>query len=445
MVQIASEIVSRAVRAGATDAECTVAEGAEFSANVRLGEVETLKEAGSKAVGLRVLIGQRSGSAYTSDFSDAGIEKLVDSAVELARIASEDPYAGLPDSSELGSSGGDMELYYDDVASLTAEEKIEMARRAERAALDADNRIANSEGGGFDSSWSLRALANSRGFQGEYRRSSCSLYVAPVARQGEQMERDYWYTISHSLRGLEAPESVGQRAAERALARLGAVKVETKRVPVVFEPRTARTLLDNLFEGVNGDSIYRHASFLAGKLGETVAAPGVTVVDDGTMLSGFGSSPFDDEGVPTRRTVVISNGVLQSYLLNTYTARKLGLKTTGNASRGLSGNPGIGAGNFYLQPGSLRPDEIISSVEDGFYVTELMGFGVNMVTGDYSRGASGMWIRNGKLAFPVHEVTIAGNLGQMLKDIEMIGSDLEFRGSSASPTLRIREMTVGGK
>lgn len=445
MVQIASEIVSRVVRAGATDAECTVAEGAEFSASVRLGEVEMLKEAGSKAVGLRVLIGQRSGSAYTSDFSEAGIEKLVESAVELARITSEDPYAGLPDPSELGSSGGDMELYYDDVASLTAEEKIEIARRAERAALDADNRIANSEGGGFDSSWSLRGLANSRGFQGEYRRSSCSLYVAPVARQGEQMERDYWYTISHSLRGLETPESVGQRAAERALARLGAVKVETKRVPVVFEPRTARTLLDNLFEAVNGDSIYRHASFLAGKLGETVAAPGVTVVDDGTMPSGFGSSPFDDEGVPTRRTVVISNGVLQSYLLNTYTARKLGFKTTGNASRGLSGSPGIGAGNFYLQPGSQRPDEIIASVADGFYVTELMGFGVNMVTGDYSRGASGMWIRNGKLAFPVHEVTIAGNLGQMLKDIEMIGSDLEFRGSSASPTLRIREMTVGGK
>ena len=259
------------------------------------------------------------------------------------------------------------------------------------------------------------------------------------------MQRDFWYTISRSLAALESPESVGRRAAERALGRLGAVKVETTRVPVVLEPRTARTLLDNLFEAVNGDSIYRHASFLAGKLGQAVAAPGVTVVDDGRMPGGFGSSPFDDEGVPTRRTPVIEQGVLRNFLLNSYTARKLGLKTTGNASRGLAGNPGIGPGNFYLQPGPYRPDEILASVQEGLYVTELIGFGVNLVTGDYSRGAAGMWIRDGKLTFPVHEVTIAGNLGDMLKDMEMIGSDLEFRGAIAAPTLKILEMTVGGR
>jgi PmbA protein len=238
---------------------------------------------------------------------------------------------------------------------------------------------------------------------------------------------------------------VGRRAAERALRRLGAVKVETRRVPVVFEPRTARTLLSNLFEAVSGDSIYRQASFLAGKLGERVAAANVTVVDDGLMPGGFGTSPFDDEGVPTRRTPVVENGVLRSYLLNTYTARKLGLATTGNASRSLAGVPGIGPGNFYLEPGVHSPQEILASVRDGFLVTELMGFGVNLVTGDYSRGAAGLWIRNGEPAFPVHEVTIAGNLSRMLQDIEMIGSDLEFRGAIAAPALKIAEMTVGGR
>lgn len=445
MIELANDVVWGALRRGATDAECTVVEGEEFSASVRWGELEALKEAGSKSIGLRVLIGRRSGSSYTSDFSRSGLEKLVDSAIALARITSEDPCAGLPEAAELGASGCDSGLYYDDVVGLAALEKIDLARRAERAALETDSRIGNSEGGGFESSWSRRAFANSRGFQGEYRRSSCSLYAVPVARDAGQMERDYWYSISRSLARLEPPETVGRIAAERALRRLGAVKIKTRRVPVVFEPRTARTLLENLFEAVSGDSIYRHASFLAGKLGAAVAAPGVTVVDDGTIPGGFGTSPFDDEGVPTRRTVVIRGGVLENYLLNTYTARKLGMKTTGNAARSLSGSPGIGRGNFYLQPGVYRPEEIIASIEEGFLVIELIGFGVNLVTGDYSRGASGLWIQNGKPAFPVHEMTIAGNLGQMFQDIEMAGSDLEFRGSVAAPTIKIREMTVGGK
>lgn len=445
MIEVASDVVARAVRAGATDAECVFAEGEEFSANVRLGEVESVKEAGSKALGLRVLMGRRSGSAYTSDLSPAGLERLVESAVALARITSEDPCHGLPEPDELGAATSDLALFYNDVQGLKAEDKILLARQCERAALDLDPRITNSEGGSFDSAWGRQVLVNSRGFQGEYRRSTCSLSTVPVARVGDDMQRDWWFTTSRSLAGLEPADQVGRRAAERALRRLGAVKVETRRVPVVFEPRTARTLLSNLFEAVSGDSIYRHASFLAGKLGERVAAPGVTVVDDGLMPGGFGTSPFDDEGVPTRRTLVIEDGVLRSYLLNTYTARKLGLKTTGNASRSLAGNPGIGPGNFYLQPGPHSPDRIIASVSDGFYVTELIGFGVNMVTGDYSRGAAGMWIRDGELAFPVHEVTIAGNLGQMLQDVESIGSDLEFRGAVAAPTLKIREMTVGGR
>jgi len=213
----------------------------------------------------------------------------------------------------------------------------------------------------------------------------------------------------------------------------------------VFEPRTARSLLDNLFEAVHGMLIYRNESFLAGKLGEKVASENVTIYDDGTIPGLFGTSPFDDEGVPSRRTAVIERGVLKNYLLNTYAARKLGMKTTGNASRGLTGNAGIGHGNFYLEKGVQAPDEILAGITEGFYVTELMGFGVNIVTGDYSRGASGLWIRNGELAFAVSEVTIAGNLMDMLKNVEAVGSDLQFRGSMAAPTLKIGEMTVGGK
>ncbi len=247
-----------------------------------------------------------------------------------------------------------------------------------------------------------------------------------------------------AIQRLESPESVGRKAAERVLRRLGATKVETQKVPVIFEPRIARTLLGNIFDAVDGRSIYRHASFLAGKMGK-VASDAITLIDDGTIPGLFGSQPFDDEGVPTRRTPVIEKGVLKSYMLNTYTARKLGLKTTGNASRGITGNAGIGHGNFFLEAGVRTPEEILRSVKNGFYVTELIGSAVNTVTGDYSRGAVGIWIKDGELAFPVSEVTIASNLNDMLMNLEVVGSDLQFRGSMAAPTLKIGEMTVGGK
>jgi PmbA protein len=370
---------------------------------------------------------------------------MVKSAIALAAITTEDPHAGLPEAEEMGSLAGDLQLYCADVEQLETAVKIDRAKRAEAAALDFDPRIDNSDGASFDSHIGRHIFANSRGFAGEYRSSYCSLAVSPVARQGESMERDYWYTMARSGAGLEPPEQVGRIAAERTVRRLNAVKVETKKVPVVFEPRVARSLLDSIFEAVHGMSIYRHESFLAGKLGERVAGENVTVIDDATIPGLFGTSPFDDEGVPSRRTVVIEKGVLKSYLLNCYAARKLGLKTTGNAARGLAGNAGIGHGNLFLEKGVQTPEQIVGSVADGLYVTELLGHGVNIVTGDYSRGAFGLWIRNGELAFAVSEVTIAGNLKDMLTGIDAIGSDLEFRGSVAAPTLRIGEMTVGGK
>jgi PmbA protein len=444
--EVATEVVDRAMRAGATAAEAVAREGNEFSTVVRLGQVETLKESGAKVLGVRVFHGQRAASTYTSDFSPAGLDQLVSSAVSLARITSEDPVSGLPQASELGKLDTDLDLYYQDVYSLSTEQRIEYARRAEKAATSADARIQNSEGGSFDAADGRKVLANSLGFVGEYKRSYCSVSAVPVAKdESGAMQRDFWYSVARSIKLLESPEEVGKVAAQRTLRRLGARKVKTSQVPVIFDPMVARSLLDSLAEAVNGDSIYRGASFLAGKLGEKVAGENVTVVDDGTMPGGFGTSPFDGEGVKSRRTVVIDRGVLKSYLLNTYTAKKLNMKTTGNASRGLAGTPGIGVGNFYLEAGERKPDQIIGDVKEGLYVTEFLGFGVNLVTGDFSRGASGMWISGGQLAFPVEEITVAGNLKDMFNSISDIGSDLEFRGSVAAPTLRIDGLTVAGE
>jgi PmbA protein len=289
-------------------------------------------------------------------------------------------------------------------------------------------------------------LANSHGFVGEYRRSYCSIAAVPIAQSDSgAMQRDYWFSVARSLNRLESPEHVGQVAARRTLRRLGARKVKTAQVPIVLDPMVANSILDHIFEGVNGDSVYRGASFLAGKLGHKIAADKVNVIDNGTMPGGFGTSPFDGEGIPTRRTVVIENGVLNSYLLNTYTAKKLGLQTTANASRGLAGTPGIGPGNYFLQPGTKTPKEIIAAIPQGLYVTEFLGHGANLVTGDYSRGASGLWISGGELAYPVEEITVAGNLKEIFLNISEIGNDLEFRGSVACPTIRIDGLTVGGE
>jgi PmbA protein len=446
--EIATDVVSRAMKGGATSAECVVREGDEFSTTVRLGQVETLKESGSRAIGVRVFFGQRSASTYSSDFSAAGIERMLKSALELAKICSEDPYSGIPDAAKLGSLSGDLDLYHEDVYSLPGAERIEYARRAEKAALDADPRIKNSDGGSFDAATGRKVLANSHGFAGEYRRSYCSVAVVPIAQNEDErggMQRDYWYSVARSLTKLDSAEQVGKEAARRTLRRLGARKVKTADVPVILDPIVASSMLEHIFEGVNGDSIYRGASFLAGKLGEKIAGANVTVVDDGTIPGGFGTTPFDGEGIPTRRTVVIENGILKSYLLNTYTAKKLGLETTANASRGLAGTPGIGPGNYFLQPGTRAPKQIIADIKDGLYITEFLGHGANLVTGDYSRGASGMWIVNGELAYPVEEITVAGNLKDMFNNISEIGCDLEFRGSVASPTIRIDGLTVGGE
>jgi PmbA protein len=451
---LALSVLDRALKLGASDAEAVAYEGEEFSALVRLGQVETLKESGSRAIGLRVFNGLRTASTSSSDLSPEGLAKLVEGAIALAKITSEDPFIGLPDESEFGQLSGDLGLYFEDVNAQPPAERIEIARRCEAAAMAYDTRIQNSGGGDFDTATAHKIMVNSRGFVGEKRSSYCGFSAAPIAIDDKgRMQRNYWYSSSRTTSMLENPEEIGIKAAQRTLRRMGARSVKTQRVPVVFSPEIARSIIGNIFEAANGDSIYRHASFFDGMLGERVAGENITVIDDGTLvfpnahgvrIGGFGTSAFDGEGLPTRRTVLVENGILKSYVTNTYTARKLGLKSTGNASRGLAGNPGIGAGNFFLQPGEITPEALIADIKTGLYVTETMGFGVNLVTGDYSQGASGLWIENGELTFPVEEITIAGNLKDMYKNIVAIGNDLVFRGASAAPTIRIEGMTIAG-
>jgi PmbA protein len=460
---LAGEIVARALRAGATDAEAVGFESEEFAVNVRLGQVEQLTESGSGAIGLRVFCaaegGQRTASTSTSDLSPDGIDRLISGAVELAKVTGVDPFAGLPEREAFGKNDADaLHLYFNDVDDIPAEQRIEIARRCEAAAMAVDPRIQNSSGASFDASSTRRVMVNSRGFSGEYRRSYCGFSVTPIAQDTSGgMQRDYWYSSSRSARLLATPEEVGQKAAERALRRLGARRVPTQQCPVVFAPEIARGLMGNLLSAADGDAIYRNASMFAGKLGEQIAGENITMVDDGTMVfdhilpdgstiqvGGFGTSPFDGDGLATRRTVIVDRGILKHLMLNTYTGRKLNMPSTGKASRGLAGAPGIGGGNFFLEPGAATPEQIIADVPNGLYVLQTMGFGVNLVTGDYSQGASGLWIENGELAYPVEQITIAGNLKDMFRNVSAIGNDLEFRSSGAVPTVRIEGMTVAG-
>jgi len=438
------DILAQGKKKGASAGDVLMAESDSSYVTVRLGEIEKVSQAQEKRLGLRLFFGASSASASTSDISSGAIERLVDDTCALARATAKDDYSGLPERDALAKNIPDLDLADDGGRAISIDEKIRLARDAEKAALEFDPRITNSEGGEFSAHASRVIYANSHGFAAEYRGSTYGMSVAPVASSNGSMQRDYWYSSQRKFARLEAPESLGKRAAERALRRLGARKVKTCDCPVVFDPEMAANLLRNLSSALSGYSLYKGASFLVGKLDEKIASDAVTIVDDGTMPAALGSKPFDGEGLPTRKKTIVDRGVLKSYLLDTYSGKKLGLPSTGNASRGIGDAPGVGPSNFYLMRGAHAPEEIVASVKDGFYVTELMGFGVNLVTGDYSRGAAGLWIENGKLAYPVEEVTIAGNLKNMLANIEMVGSDLEFRGRIAAPTLKISRMTVAG-
>jgi PmbA protein len=356
----------------------------------------------------------------------------------------EDDCAGLPAAEEICAAVPDLDLWDNALDHLPVADRTALAQAAEQAALAYDARITNSEGGAYGSSLSRLTYANSHGFVGQYRAGSASLSVTPIAADTRGMQRDFWFSAARKLEQLQTPASIGQEAARRALRRLGARQVPTQQVPVVFDARTASGLLGHLCAAISGGALYRSASFLLNQLGERIAPADFTVYDDGTLPSALGSKPFDGEGLPTRRTTVVEDGILRSYLLDTYSARKLGLQPTGNAARSAGDPPGVSPTNFYLVPGQFTPEDIIASVAHGLYVTELIGFGVNQVTGDYSRGAVGLWIEHGELTHAVEEVTIAGNLRQMFSGIEMIGNDLDLRRKVAAPTVKIAVMTVAG-
>jgi PmbA protein len=444
MIDLLDDVLRRAKARGATEADAYVVTEQHASVQVRLGEPEAVTHAREQQLSLRVFVGTSAAAASTSDFSQDSLERLVDEATSLAHLTAGDPVAGLPDPADLVTAIPDLDLHDPDGHTLSTEEKFALARRAEGAALEADPRITNSEGAEFFERQAQYAYATSHGFMGEYRTSSFSLSVSPVAAANGEMQRESWYTLARKRQRLDPPEEVGRTAARRALQRLGARKGKTVEVPVIFDPETAASLIRTFIGAASGPSLYRGASFLLSRLGQPVASPLVTIVDDGTLPGALGSRPFDGEGLPVARTAIVREGVLESYVLDTYSGRKLGLSSTHHAVRDGSG-VSVATTNLYLAPGAAAPGELIATVKNGFYVTELIGFGVNVVTGDYSRGAVGLWIENGHLAHPVEEVTVAGNLLEMFQAIDGVANDLELRNRTSAPTLRVGRMVVAGE
>jgi PmbA protein len=444
MVDRLHELLGRARQHGAVEADAFLVDEEIQTVQVRMGQVEALRHARENRCSLRIFTAGGAASATTSDLSPAALERLVDETVALARVTRRDEHSGLPAPETLAGELPDLDLWDREGHAWPVEARIEQARRAEAAALEADPRVRNSEGAEFYDRQGRVAYAATGGFGGQFRLSSFALSVTPVAVDNGHMERDYWYSSARRLARLESPEAVGQEAARRACRRLGARKLPSAEIPVVFDPETAASLLRAFAVAASGPSLYRGTSFLGGRLGQRLAPAEVSILDDPLMPGGLGSRPFDGEGLPSRRTVLVDRGELSSYLLDTYSARKLGLRPTGHAAREDGGGVTVGYTNLYLAPGPWAPDEIVGSVDRGLYLTELIGFGINFVTGDYSRGAVGYWIEGGRLAYPVEEITIAGNLLEMFRQIDMVGRDLAFRDRTAAPTVKVARMTVAG-
>lgn len=444
--QLAKKLVDRAKKKGARQAEAFVQVGRESSVRVRDGAIEDLTQATSKGVGLRVISEDRLGFAYTSDFEAATLDAFVDRALQLAQAAAPNKLNGLPTKADLKGRAEVGELFDPAVANLAPEWKVKTALEIEKAARAFDPRVNAFDSVGAGDSVSEVYFATSEGKVDGYQGTYVFMYAVPVASdESGGLQTSYWVDYKRFLDQLDTPESIGREAARRAVRMLGARKVKSQKVPVIFDPMMAASFVGSVAAAANGDAIYKKSSIFAGRKGKSVAAERVTIVDDGLLQRGLATSPFDGEGVPTRRTPIIEGGVLQGFLYDSFTARKAGSKTTGNASRGYSSLPHIGFNNLYLEPGTQKPEELIRGVKNGFYVTAMLGHGANVVTGEYSRGANGLWIEDGELTRPVQEVTVAGNLLQMLNGIDAIGSDLTFRGAVGAPTIRFGELTVSGE
>ncbi|MGN6108214.1 MAG: TldD/PmbA family protein [Kofleriaceae bacterium] len=449
LCEVAQLAVELAKKAGADDAEVLVRDGSELTAKVRLGEPELVQEAGSRALGLRVLRGGKRAVTYTSDLRREALEALCAETVTLADLAEPDEYALPPDPSLLAKSVPDLDLYDPAVAEVNAAWALRQAIAGEAAARKADPRVSNSEGATWSRVLGATAFATSGGFLGGYRGSYASLVVEPLCEdttdpENPKKRNGYWWTASRFLAELDAAEAVGIEAARRTAATIGSRKVETQECPIVFDPEVARSIVGTIFSVANGSAFWRKSSYLVGKEGELIASPLVTIIDDPLIPRAPGSRPFDGDGLPTRRNGVVDKGVLGPVLCDVYSARKLGRQSTGSAGRGIGGNPGPTTSNLVMQAGSLTRAQLLRDTPRGLYVTSLMGFGFNPVTGDFSRGANGFWIENGELTFPVSEVTIAANFDEILKRIDAVADDLQLRSSTAAPTFRVSHMTLAG-
>ena len=441
---VAEQMLAITLKAGADGAEVLVRDGTELEVKVRLGEPELIKEAGSRALGLRVLKDQRSAVTYTSDLTAAGLERLARDSVELAALAEPDPIAALPAREEMARDVADLDLWDEGVLSLDVAEGIRRARAGEAAALAFDKRVTNSDGAVFGRTVGASAFATSVGFSGSVRGTHVSFAVEPLCDDADGKKRNgsYW-TASRFAAGLADAEAVGLEAARRTVAKLGARKIPTGAAPVIFSPDAARGLLGQFAGVMSGGAIWRRSSYLAGREGTAVASPLVEIVDDPLLRRGPGSRPFDGEGLASRTNVLVSEGLLRTFLCDVYAARKLGRRSTGSASRGIGGNPHVGVSNLILRPGRT-PAADLEKIDRGLYVTDLMGFGFNGVTGDYSQGAGGFWIERGERVYPVTEITVSANFDELWKGVDALGDDLDTRSSVQCPTIRVSSMMIAG-
>jgi PmbA protein len=439
ITELAERLVTFAKTNGADEVEIIVLDGYEFSVDVRLGEIENLVEAGSRSLGIKVIKDKKTAYASSSDLSLETLQRLVKNAVERAMLANYDEYSGLPSLSASQVDIASLKLFDPQMAELSADRKTAMAIETEKIALS-DKRITNSHGASFETREVKGVLANSNGFLQEYEQTYCGLSLGLQAGETDNRVEDGWFSAKRYFYQLERPEEVAKKAIERTVRQLSPRKIKSQNVPVVFEPMMTSWLLGFLCACVSGTSIYQKTSFLADKLGQRIGNDKVTVIDDGLMPGLLGTRPFDSEGVPSQKTLVVDKGILRNYLCNTYAARKLKLKSTGNAD-----GAGVGPGNFYLIPGETSPEKIISSLDKGLILIRTIGHGLNPVTGDISRGAFGLWVEKGEIVYPVSEITISGNLGEVLNKIEIVGNDLDFRVPVVGPTLLIQELTVAGE
>ena len=438
---LAEDVIARVRKAGADAADVLMVAGASLSASCRMGEVEEVERSDGQEFGLRAFIGKRQAIVSSSDFSKNALDQLITRVVAMAKLAPEDAYCGLADSDLLAKNFPDLDIF--DPTELDMTTLIEAAKRAEGTARAVEG-VTNSEGSGASSSHSRVVLATSEGFSGSYATSSFGLSCSVLAGEGTAMERDYEYSSARHYGDLTSPEEIGTVAAQRTLSRLNPRKVKTRQVPVIYAPRVSNSLLGHLAGAISGAAVARGTSFLKDRLGKAVFSKGINIFDDPHRQRGLRSRPYDGEGVANGRRAIIEDGVLSGWLLDTASARQLGLRSTGNAARGSGSAPSPATSNFYMEAGKTPTVDIISSLKNGLFITELIGMGVNPVTGDYSRGATGFWIENGQFAYPVSEITVAGNLLEMFLHVTP-GDLLEFRYGMDAPTLMVEGMTIAGE